>query len=296
MNTILMAVIGAVAFLILAPLLGGLFAGIDRIITARMQSRVGPPILQPFYDVAKLWHKEKVFANPIEGFMTAGYLIFIAVSGAVFGAGGNLLLVVFTLALAHTFLIIAAYAANAPYSHVGAERELISVMIAEPLLIMLAAGFFMVFGTFAVNEIMFAETAPAILYLPGVFLTLFAVLTLKMRKSPFDISTSHHAHQELVKGVTASLSGRTLAKVEIAHWYETILLLLMIVLFFGGNWILLIIGIAVALLCYFLEIIIDNIFPRVTWKMTVKFLWIVTIILCVLNLCVIGILQIGGII
>lgn len=296
MNTILMAVIGAVAFLILAPLLGGLFAGIDRIITARMQSRVGPPLLQPFYDVAKLWHKEKAFANPIEGFMTAGYLIFIAVSGAVFSAGGNLLLVVFTLALAHTFLIIAAYAANAPYSHVGAERELISVMIAEPLLIMLAAGFFMVFGTFAVNEIMFAGTAPAILYLPGVFLTLFAVLTLKMRKSPFDISTSHHAHQELVKGVTASLSGRTLAKVEIAHWYETILLLLMIVLFFGGNWIMLIIGAVVALLCYFLEIIVDNIFPRVTWKMTVKFLWAVTIILCVLNLCVIGILQIGGII
>ncbi|HJJ27988.1 MAG TPA: NADH-quinone oxidoreductase subunit H [Methanocorpusculum sp.] len=295
MNEILFAVLGAAIFLIAAPFAGGILAGIDRILTARMQSRVGPPILQPFYDVAKLWHKEKAFANPVEGFMTAGYLIFIAAAGAVFGAGGNLLLVVFTLALAHTFLIVAAYAANAPYSHVGAERELISVMIAEPLLILLAAGFFMIFGTFAVNEMFCASGLPAVAYLPGVFLTLFAILTLKMRKSPFDISTSHHAHQELVKGVTASLSGKTLAKVEIAHWYETVLLLAMIVLFFGGSPLMLAIGVIVALLCYFLEIIIDNVYPRVTWKMTVKFLWAVTIILCVLNLCVIGVLQIGGI-
>ena len=34
-----------------APVLGGLLSGIDRIITARMQGRVGPPLLQPFYDV-----------------------------------------------------------------------------------------------------------------------------------------------------------------------------------------------------------------------------------------------------
>jgi len=295
MNGVITAIICAAAFLVIAPFLGGLLAGVDRKLTARMQSRVGPPLLQPFYDVSKLWHKEKAFANPIERIMTFGYLVVIAAAGAIFGAGGNLLLVIFTLGLAHTFLIIAAYAANAPYSHVGAERELISVMISEPLLIMIGAGFFMVFGTFALDEIICAGNMPGIIYLPGVFLTLFAILTLKMRKSPFDIATSHHAHQELVKGVTSSLSGKTLAKVEIAHWYETVLLLLMIIMFFGGSWLALVIGIIVSALCYFLEIVIDNVYPRVTWKMTVKFLWIITIVLCALNLCVIGVLQIGGI-
>ncbi len=272
---LIMAVAGALLFLILAPVFGGLIAGVDHVLTARMQSRRGPPVLQPFYDLSKLWHKERAFANPVEMILTSGYLVLIALSGAILFSGGDLLLVVFALALAHTFLILAAYAANAPYSSVGAERELIGVMVAEPILILLAAGFFMVTGSFFVADIL-AETVPAIVYLPGVFLALFAVLTLKLRKSPFDIATSHHAHQELVKGVTSSLSGRTLAKVEIAHWYETILILALMFLFFAGNPVL---GIAVVIVCYFLEILMDNLFPRVTWKMTVKSLWIATLIL-----------------
>lgn len=289
MNLILAAT-GAVLFLILAPLVGGLIAGVDRVLTARMQSRRGPPILQPFYDISKLWHKEPAFVNPVEKIFTTAYLVLIAFSGALLFAGGDLLLVVFALALAHTFLILAAYAANAPYSTVGAERELIGVMVAEPVLILLAAGFFMVTGSFFVSDIL-KEEIPAIIYLPGVFLALFAVLTLKLRKSPFDISTSHHAHQELVKGVTSSLSGKTLAKVEIAHWYETILILALIFLFFAGNPIL---GIIVVIICYFLEILMDNLFPRVTWQMTVKSLWIATVILGVINIAVIG--FVGGVI
>ena len=289
MNLILAAT-GAVLFLILAPLVGGLIAGVDRVLTARMQSRSGPPVLQPFYDISKLWHKEPAFVNPVEKIFTTAYLVLIAFSGALLFAGGDLLLVVFALALAHTFLTLAAYAANAPYSTVGAERELIGVMVAEPVLILLAAGFFMVTGSFFVSDIL-KEEIPAIIYLPGVFLALFAVLTLKLRKSPFDISTSHHAHQELVKGVTSSLSGKTLAKVEIAHWYETILILALIFLFFAGNPIL---GIIVVIICYFLEILMDNLFPRVTWQMTVKSLWIATVILGVINIAVIG--FVGGVI
>lgn len=289
MNLIL-AAMGAVLFLVLAPILGGLIAGIDRVLTARMQSRRGPPVLQPFYDISKLWHKERAFANPVEMIFTTGYLVLIAFSGALLFAGSDLLLIVFALALAHTFLILAAYAANAPYSTVGAERELIGVMVAEPILILLAAGFFMITGSFFVSNIL-VSAVPPIVYLPGVFLALFAVLTLKLRKSPFDISTSHHAHQELVKGVTSSLSGRTLAKVEIAHWYETILILALMFLFFAGNPVL---GIIVIIVCYFLEILMDNLFPRVTWRMTVKSLWIVTIILGVANIAVIGLC--GGVI
>ncbi|MFY9194518.1 MAG: NADH-quinone oxidoreductase subunit H, partial [Methanoculleus sp.] len=52
--------IGVVLFLILAPVAGGLIAGLDRKLTARMQGRVGPPLLQPFYDVGKLFEKERV--------------------------------------------------------------------------------------------------------------------------------------------------------------------------------------------------------------------------------------------
>lgn len=50
MSDYMINVIGALLYLLLAPLLGGLLSGLDRKISARMQRRVGPPLLQPFYD------------------------------------------------------------------------------------------------------------------------------------------------------------------------------------------------------------------------------------------------------
>ena len=55
--TILITVIGTILFGLIAPVVGCLLAGLDRIISARMQGRVGPPILQPYYDVRKLFEK-----------------------------------------------------------------------------------------------------------------------------------------------------------------------------------------------------------------------------------------------
>ena len=51
------ALIRGLAYVVLAPLAGGLIAGLDRIVTARLQGRYGLPVLQPFYDVLKLFEK-----------------------------------------------------------------------------------------------------------------------------------------------------------------------------------------------------------------------------------------------
>ena len=52
-------IISLVAYLVLAPFVGGLLAGLDRKSSARMQGRFYPPILQPFYDVSKLRQKRR---------------------------------------------------------------------------------------------------------------------------------------------------------------------------------------------------------------------------------------------
>ena len=52
---IIKTIIAVIAYLILAPFVGGFLAGLDRKLSARMQRRVGPPVLQPFYDVFKLF-------------------------------------------------------------------------------------------------------------------------------------------------------------------------------------------------------------------------------------------------
>ncbi|HOB18364.1 MAG TPA: NADH-quinone oxidoreductase subunit H [Candidatus Methanoculleus thermohydrogenotrophicum] len=282
-------IVGAVLFLILAPLAGGLIAGIDRKITARMQGRVGPPILQPFYDVGKLFEKESVVVVTAQNFYVVAYLVFIALSGAFFFAGGDLLLIVFAFTLAHVFLVLGAYAVHSPYSHIGAERELIQVMAYEPMIILAAVGLYMVSGSFYVAD-MAATTVPAILYLPGVFLGLAVILAIKLRKSPFDISTSHHAHQEIVKGITTEFSGPTLGQIEIAHWYENIFLLGLVYLFFAWNPVIGVVAVAVT---YVAEIFIDNVTARVRWQTALKGGWLAAL-LGIANLAILSYMMIGG--
>ena len=275
-----MNVLYAVAFLVVAPLLGGLIAGIDRKLTARMQGRVGPPVLQPFYDVGKLLEKEHVIVSISQNFFVLAYLVFIAFSGALFFSGGDLLLVVFALTLAHVLLVLGAFSATSPYSFIGAERELIQLMAYEPMVILAAAGFYLATGSFSVTEIA-AFREPLIVLLPGIFIGLFYVLTMKLRKSPFDIATSHHAHQEIVKGVTTEFSGSTLGMVEVAHWYETVFLLGLFWLFFAWSPVIAVIALA---LLYLAEIFIDNATARVKWGLALRSIWAVTLVLSAANL------------
>ena len=264
-------------------ILGGLLAGFDRILTARMQSRKGPPILQPFYDVLKLLGKRNIVVNKFQTFCVACFLIFIILTGSIFFIGGDLLLTIFALTVASIFLVLGAYSVRSPFSTIGAERELLQMMAYEPALLIAALGMYWVTKSFNVRDIV-SFSHPLIVYLPGIFLSLLFILTIKFRKSPFDLSTSHHAHQELVKGLTTEFSGPSLAMIEIAHWYENILLLGIVYLFFGFNPI---IAVAATIVTYIIEVLIDNIFARLTWQFTVASSWIVTGAVAVTNLLII---------
>jgi len=282
-----MPVIWAVLYLLLAPVAGGLIAGIDRKVTARMQGRVGPPLLQPFYDIAKLFEKENLVVTASQNFFVLSYLVFMAVAGALFFSGGDMLLVIFAFTLSHIFLVLGAYASYSPYSHIGAERELLQIIAYEPMIILTAVGMYMVTRSFFVSDIVTSDM-PVILYLPGVFIGYLIVLTIKLRKSPFDLSTSHHAHQELVKGVTTDFGGPNLGKIEIAHWYEYVFLLGVVWLFFAWNPV---IAVAAIIIAYFLEILIDNTIARVKWQLMIRSAWIIAGTLGLVNLGVLYYLR-----
>ena len=278
-------------YLVLGPVVGCLLSGIDRRITARMQSRIGPPLLQPWYDMRKLLLKENLVARRSQNFYVFFYLIFMIFTGALFFMGGDLLLVVFALTLASIFMVLGAYKASSPYSFIGAERELLQVMAYEPMLLLVIVGLYMITGSFKVEDILaFNHTAattkihaPAILQGIGLFLGLIYILTIKLRKSPFDLSSSHHAHQELVRGLTVEFSGTAMAAIEIAHWYETVLVLGLVYLFLGAWWW---IAIPATLLVFFLELVADNTCSRVKWQMAVKSSWIIAATLGVGNIAV----------
>jgi len=285
----MISVIGVIAFILLSPVIGGLIAGIDRKITAHMQGRVGPSIFQSFYDVGKLFEKEKTVANDIQRFYVISYFAFMIFTGAIFFAGGDILLVVFALTLAQIFLVLGAYSANSPYSHIGAERELIQIMAYEPMVILVAVGMYVVTKSFNIGTIA-SYPQPLVLFLPGIFLGFIYILTIKLRKSPFDISTSHHAHQEIVKGVTTEFSGPTLGLIEVTHWYETVIILGFVYLFFAFNTLIAIIAVV---LVYLLELLIDNASARVKWQFVMKSSWAIAAIVAMVNLAVLYYLGVG---
>ena len=267
--TLLTTLIGTLLFALAAPVVGCLLAGLDRIISARMQGRVGPPLLQPYYDVRKLFEKERASVNAVERVYVGAALLFAVLAGGIFFSGGNLLLCVFVITLSSLFFIMAAYSTRSPYAEVGAARETLQLM---------AVAFFQATGSFDVAAVL-DMPHPVVCTIGLVFLGVLFILTIKLRKSPFDLALSHHAHQEIVRGVTTEMSGSTLGLVEIMHWCENVLFLGWIGMFFvWGNPLSLILAVAVVLAVYFLEIWIDNNFARVKWQFMLKSAWAVALV------------------
>ncbi len=286
--------LSAAIYIVFGGLVAGLLAGIDRKLSARMQGRRGPSVFQPFYDVGKLFSKQTLALNHGQFVIAFSFLLLIVATGVLFFAGVDILLVFLALSTAAMFLVFAATSSNSAMSTMGAQREMMQMLAYEPMVLITAVGFYMATaimndgnGTFKVVDIITNSDLPVILYLPGIFIGFVFILTIKFRKSPFDISTSHHAHQELVKGVTTDLSGRNLGMIEVAHWYENTFLLGVVALFFLCNkWWSIPVAVVAALIVYFVETIIDNVSARVKWELMVKLAWGVTIICGGLNLLV----------
>jgi len=274
-------------YLVAAPVVGCILCGLDRKITARLQARRGPPVLQPLYDVQKLWQKENIVVRQTQNIYIWFFLLMVIFTGALFFAGTDLLLVIFAMTLAAIFFVLGAYKASSPYSFIGAERELIQIMAYEPMVLLTAVGMYIATKSFAVNDIANHPTL-LVLVLPGVFLGFLYTLEIKFRKSPFDLSSSHHAHQELVRGITTEFSGRTLALIEIAHWFETVILLGWVYLFFAS---LPVLGVAVALFVFLFVILVDNVFARLKWQTAIRSAWMVALVLGFGNILVLSVLQ-----
>lgn len=140
--------IGTVAFALLAPLVGGLIDGLDRKLSARMQGRVGPRLLQPFYDVAKLLRKAPASVNTMDDTYMACALIFTVVGGGIFVSGSNTLLCAFMVTLAAIFVVLASASTQSPFAQVGADRELLQVMSYEPAVLLMSVGLYLATDSF----------------------------------------------------------------------------------------------------------------------------------------------------
>ncbi|MDD5866657.1 MAG: NADH-quinone oxidoreductase subunit H [Lachnospiraceae bacterium] len=278
-------------YILLAPCLGGILEGFDRKISARMQGRIGPPIRQPFFDVIKLFKKQYIVVNHSVHFLLLSYAALMILTGCMFFGGTDLLLCFFVLSTAATFLYFAAVITNSPYSTIGAQRELVQMMAYEPAVLLTAVGFYLATGSFNVSNIVNSDYS-LIVKMPGFFIAFVFILTIKMRKSPFDTSASHHPHQELVKGITTEMGGKNLGVFNVTEWYENVFLLGVTALFIINKnpWSYLA-AVLVILAVYFLEILIDNTSARVKWELMLKMTWFITLLCSGLNLLILMLVR-----
>lgn len=277
MNSRLMLAFAAV---IVAPLAGGLIRGLDRVVTARMQGRKGPPLLQPFFDIIKLFQKEPVVVNSVQVFYAYLHLALIALATFILVAGGDALMLLFILAFSTLALVIGAMSVRSPFSRIGAQREIVMMVAYEPILILMVIGFYLVNGSFRLQSL-YDATRPMLLSLPLVFIAYLSVVMIKFQKSPFDLATSHHAHQEIVKGVTLEFAGPYLGMIELAHCYEAAFFLGVAGLFWATNpWG----GGLLAGGAFAVALLLDNLCARLTTHWMFRFMWTVVFGLALTNI------------
>ncbi len=255
-----------------APLVGALMMGVDRKLTARIQGRIGPPILQPVYDVLKLFAKEPIFLNRLYIFYVLMHLAFMILAVVLLAMGQDILIILFVHAFSTISLILGALSVRSPYSRIGAQRKIMQMVAYEPVLILFVVGFYLSTPaphSFLASGAMHLDR-PLLFSLPLLLPAYFAAVVIKMEKSPFDVSAGQHAHQELIRGVTLEYSGPFLAVIKISHFYEVFFIFMIMAMFWSTNlWI----GIGLALATFFAQIVVDNACARLTTFWMVRFMW-----------------------
>ena len=236
-------------------LVGLFLSGVDRKIVAKMQKRVGPPILQPFYDFFKLCGKETIvpaaankgmfLAAPLVGLASLIVLqMFIPVFNfTAFSTMADIIVILYLLLIPALSMIMGGAASGSPYAGVGLSREMVTVIACElPLVLVLLAvaktvgnatgsglvfsmseitGYQLVNGSLITRVSMIPAAIAFLLIIPG-----------ETGSHPFDTA---EAETEICEGLLAEYSGGPLAVFKLSHSIKVLTLSsLFVALFLGG--------------------------------------------------------------
>ncbi|NQT04266.1 MAG: NADH-quinone oxidoreductase subunit H [Planctomycetes bacterium] len=268
--------------------LGLIACWIVRKVSALVQWRVGPPLLQPFYDVMKLMGKETLvpqdgqrtvfIAAPLVGL--AGVLLLstmlwrITITQTDFV--GDIIVAIYLMILPSLALILGSSASASPHATIGTSREMKLVMGYElPLVLAFIIVIIKSGGQLSLFRI--AEFTPA-LSISGMLAFLASLLCVQAKLGfvPFDVAESE---TEIASGMIIEYSGPLLAVWKIMQAMMLVALpLFLVMVFLGGfgttaGWPL-VCGIGKYVLVLVLIILIKNTNPRVRIDQAMKFFWV----------------------
>ena len=272
---------------------GLLLAGIDRKVLARMQKRIGPPLIQPGYDFFKLMGKETIIphaankfaylAAPVLGFISlVVMMLFIPIFGfSAFSGSADLIVILYLLTIPAVALIIGGSASGSPYAGIGISREMVTMMAYElPLIMVLLAVAKKVGGDtlcFSLQDIVAWQAANGCAItkwtLIPAALAMLLVIPAEVGTQPFDVA---EAETEICEGPLVEYSGAPLAIFKLNTAVKMFLMTaLFTALFFGGihTGILALDVLVLILICIVLTILCMTLIHAVTARLKIEHLF-----------------------
>ena len=228
------ALFAALANILAVLLFAPLFQGVLRKLTAIIQSRQGPPLLQPYFDLLKLLGKEDIESGewPImqrfAAYLSMAAVLLVACMvpmgfAAPMNGAGDAILLIYLLTLCSICTLLAGMAAGSTYSLIGISREMMAMILLEPLLAIVIVAGAVNAGSLRLQSVMqgsLFETG----HFPWSGVVLFAVMILSfqafVQRAPFDIS---EAETELMDGPLMEYSGPKLALFKYAQMAKLVI-------------------------------------------------------------------------
>ncbi len=221
--------------IVLAYLLAPLLNGLERKIRARIQNRLGPSILQTFYDLAKLWQKPSLYTGRAQLLLLSAALVQLSIAlsmiPTVFGTSisfvGDLIVLLYLITSSTVFLALAAASAGSVYTQLGCSREISVVMANELALAFIVTIIAIDRGGFALSKVLpsidISALRPSILIAIALLLL---VVYMESSRLPFELA---EAEPEIVSGIMAEFSGRELALACLCLYLKRLLLMTLLI-------------------------------------------------------------------
>ncbi|MFH1552309.1 MAG: complex I subunit 1 family protein [Candidatus Omnitrophota bacterium] len=277
---------------LLTAVMGLVASWIDRKVTARVQYRVGPPVLQPLIDIVKLLGKETLvpagasratfLLAPVFGL---GSVILVSallwVNDIRLGQGfvGDIIVAIYLLAIPSISIIIGGFASANPLASIGASREMKLVLAYElpfvlaVLVPVIKSGYAIRIGDILASQAQNGVVAGSLSGILALVVTLMCVQA-KLALVPFDIP---EAETEISGGALIEYSGTPLALFRLMkNMLLFTLPFFLMILYMGGlrlDGIHLLYGVLKYIALVALITVIRNTNPRVRIDQAVKFFW-----------------------
>ena len=236
------------AQMLLVLLLSPLLTGLVRKVKARLVRRQGPPLIQPYRDLARLMRKDAVLAeNASWLFRVIPYLIFAAIwvaaslvptfgEGLLFSWSADLIAIIALLGSARFFLALGGLDVGTSFGGIGSSREVMIASLAEPAMLMTMFALALIAGSTQLSTMAGYMTSPDVGLRVSLGLALFSLTMVAVAENariPVDNPATHLELTMVHEAMVLEYSGRHLALIELAASLKLLLYVSLIACLFA---------------------------------------------------------------